>query len=425
MHRRIQARWLTVATIAAAITLAACSSGGDEAAPATPPETVIVADDGTAALSVAADALPAGLTADDIAVERIDATATSGSPTTTLLAAYRLLPDGTEFARPVTLELSVELREGSSIVPLIFTGSTLEGFDSDSLALAFDPDTGLTTISLKLDHFSDVILIESGALIEVEIGTISDRAVGSTAPVEVTVTRGSYEWDRTEVLEYSDGARGFMIERATTVGGNEAGERWLFNGKWRATDPLTPSESMNPYRSFHPYSTSSVDVSESFTCNGTGDFLIGFTGTVGVHMAISTTTIIPDGSSFGPYESRIWTTQSAPVGGGASCVMPAIVASGAPPITMYTLSPEMSGGAMQYAWSGADCGTASGSTSKTYVWHHGSEECEHAGEAHPGTEISVLATRIPTGEGRTIELRCTYVSAAYGTGPKCTRTRTR
>ena len=175
----------------------------------------------------------------------------------------------------------------------------------------------------------------------------------------------------------------------------------------------------------YPYADSSVDVSESFTCNGEGDFLIGFNGTVGAHIRLSTTIVAPDNSSSGPSESIAWTTQSASVGGGANCVMPAIVASAAPPITTYTLSPELSGGAIQYAWSGADCGTATGSTSNTYVWSHGADDCEHAGEAHSDTEISVLVTKTSAEAGETIELRCTYVSAASGTGSKCERTRTR
>ena len=145
--------------------------------------------------------MPAGLTADDIAIERIDATATSGAPTTSLLAAYRLLPDGTEFALPVTLDVSVELREGSSLLPLVLTDSTIDGLDPATLTLDFHPDTGLTTISVTLNHFSDIIFIESGKLIDLDMGTISNRAVGSTAPVEVIVTRGSYGWDSARAFE--------------------------------------------------------------------------------------------------------------------------------------------------------------------------------------------------------------------------------
>lgn len=90
-------------------------------------------------------------------------------------------------------------------------------------------------------------------------------------------------------------------------------------------------------------------------------------------------------------------------------VAPRIVASAAPPITTYTLSPEVPS-ATHYAWSGADYGSVTGSTTNTVVWNHREDGCEHAGEAHPDTQITVLIS------AESFELRCKYRSAASGKG---------
>ena len=99
--------------------------------------------------------------------------------------------------------------------------------------------------------------------------------------------------------------------------------------------------------------------------------------------------------------------------------MPKIVASAAPPLTTYTLSPEIPS-ATHFVWSGADCGSVTDSIKSTMVWDHGREGCEHAGEAHPGTEITALVNGTFPISGESFELRCTYVSAASGEGEECT-----
>ena len=100
-------------------------------------------------------------------------------------------------------------------------------------------------------------------------------------------------------------------------------------------------------------------------------------------------------------------------------MMPRIVATLTAPLTTYQLSPALPDAGIEYRWTGADCGTTTGDTSATYVWSHGDENCEHAGEAHPNTtNLIVAAVTIPD-SGETFELVCPYISAATGKGPPC------
>lgn len=98
-----------------------------------------------------------------------------------------------------------------------------------------------------------------------------------------------------------------------------------------------------------------------------------------------------------------------------------IKATAAPPFTTYTLSPGIPVGASFFAWSGANCGSVTGSTTSTMVWDHGGAGCAHAGEAHPDATISLLLTGTFPISGGSFELRCIYTGAASGEGPECTR----
>ena len=100
--------------------------------------------------------------------------------------------------------------------------------------------------------------------------------------------------------------------------------------------------------------------------------------------------------------------------------MPKIVASAAPPLTTYTLSPEIPS-ATFFSWSGANCGSTTGITAKTMVWDHGGEGCEHAGLPHLDATISLFMTGTFPISGEVFELRCNYTGAASGEGGSCTR----
>ena len=116
-----------------------------------------------------------------------------------------------------------------------------------------------------------------------------------------------------------------------------------------------------------------------------------------------------------------------PAGGTAStsfsvtCVGPKISADAAPPLTTYTVSPGVPAGVSFFAWSGANCGSVTGSTTDTMIWDHGAADCEHAGVGHPDATISLfMSGQLPV-SGRAFELRCTYPGALSGDGPECVR----
>ncbi len=85
--------------------------------------------------------------------------------------------------------------------------------------------------------------------------------------------------------------------------------------------------------------------------------------------------------------------------------------------TTYSIDVDFADG-YRFVWSGPNCGETTGIDLRTMIWVHGSDDqdkvCEHAGEAHKGTIISVLVVAT---DGR--EWRCTIDGAATGTGELC------
>ena len=93
-----------------------------------------------------------------------------------------------------------------------------------------------------------------------------------------------------------------------------------------------------------------------------------------------------------------------------------ITAVASPPITTYHIAIAHGTGAL-FAWGGGDCGSVTGTVTNTMVWNHGAADCTHAGVDHPNTVISLRF--LLRGALDDVEWRCTYTSAASGTGPRC------
>jgi hypothetical protein len=190
-------------------------------------------------------------------------------------------------------------------------------------------------------------------------------------------------------------------------------------GSFEASGPIKPSE----VEDAPPLTTLSGDTfayavpAEEFECTSGGSANVKYDGTARYHAATVFVDSVGRVDDEGLENRTEFTTESSE---SVQCVMPRIAASAAPPFTTYTLSPGIPGGTTSFGWSGANCGSVTGSTTNTMVWDHGSEDCEHAGEAHPDATITLLVTGTFPVSGESFELNCTYTSAASGEGPDCT-----
>ncbi len=187
-----------------------------------------------------------------------------------------------------------------------------------------------------------------------------------------------------------------------------------------ASGPVVPTEVVDrpPLTGGMNQATFTIPA-ETFECTAAGSVRVDYRGTAGYH--VMPVDVAEAWVLYGELQDR--TEEIVKSSESVQCVMPRITAAAAPPFTTYTLSPGIPGGASFFAWSGANCGSITGSTTNTMIWNHGEEGCEHAGEAHPDATISLLITGTFPVSGESYELRCTYPGAASGEGPECTRIR--
>lgn len=273
----------------------------------------------------------------------------------------------------------------------------------------FDPATKTLTASIQLTHFSTVIFtyVENPFEADMQVSAL-EVPFAEAFDVTVAVTRGP---DPVDLIEFYEGEQAnAYIHLADTP--------WLLSGSLSGEGSVRPRtiEDVPPPISV-PGATFTIPT-QAFDCASPGGGSVSFDGPVQYQQRVVWS--VPGyGVTGEDLEDK--TANVAASSGEIECVMPAVVASAAPPITTYTLSPELPS-ATFFAWAGADCGSITGSTTSIMIWSHGSEECEHAGEAHPGTEISVLIAGDLPASGGFYEIRCTYRSAASGRGPACAPT---
>ncbi len=400
-----------VALLAAA--LAGC--GSQEAAPATTVEdapaerdtATVEAGDGSAVLSIPAGALPEGVTLEDIEIREVSDdpdlfVATEGDPP---LAVFRLEPDGLQFSEPVTLtvQLQVEDPSGQLFAVHVFGDEAELITDVES---EVDPESNMLTASMQLTHFSAVWVTYVANVFEVEVSaSASEVPVGGTFEVSVVVTRTA--------------EAGQLIETLTVPAGefyhSMTDDPWQLEGSMSGAGPIAPKEVEDIPSLTSVSGPTFIVPPEEFECASAGPAHTVYAAAI--HYQLRAVVVVQD---YGGLESEP-SARTANIKGFSNqvqCVMPKIVASAAPPLTTYTLSPEIPS-ATSFGWSGADCGSVTGSTTSTMVWSHGEEGCEHAGEAHPGAQISVLVSGTFPVSGESYELRCTYRSAASGEGVEC------
>ena len=356
--------------------------------------------DGNATLEIPAGALPPGVTPNDISITQIE------GPSEERFAVYRLEPDGMVPLEPLILTVTVDLAEGEgvSVAVVDADGNPVDGA-AEIVGFARATDDGPLDLLVRVHHFSGWIIGKVDEHFRVDIEPVDDQAVGTTFTVHARVVR-----DPQMLITYTS------RDGVLWVGTNEDVDGSWLGGRWRASGPISPNEAYNPGpggSERYAAEQDEVVVEQQFPCDANGDFAISFRVGAGLYMELrqqGSASSTMSHSTFGHLPRVSWS---------AKCVMPKIVASAAPPFTTYTLSPEIPS-ATSFAWSGANCGSVTGSTTSTMVWNHGEEGCEHAGEAHPDAQISVLVSGTFPVSGESFELRCTYVSAASGEGPECT-----
>ena len=302
-------------------------------------------------------------------------------------------------------------------------GDTVTGLGPGAITLQPDPDTGLTRVTAEIEHFSTYYVQLVSFRTTFTPGTVGDQPVGATFEASGRVSPPVDEGLVIRESEFDDGRQVVRISSATTADVTGWGN---IRAYWIATGAVSPSSGTFLDMTRHPPDAGESVAGQSFTCTEPGDFAIRMSVSAGVATNVTVWTLISGGQVSPPLtdswfiraslETAVWSS---------SCVMPRIVATLTAPLTTYTLSPalpDVSDDGIEYAWTGADCGTTTGDTAAAYVWSHGDEDCVHFGVAHPDTTILlVVAVTVPHRES--FELRCTYISAATGEGPLCEQRR--
>ena len=241
---------------------------------------------------------------------------------------------------------------------------------------------------------------------------IPDVNVGEAFTAQVVVRPGDWEAEsisRTFFVGEDAPPPIMRLSIFTTTG------EWTLAGDFRAAGPVTPTDGKNPDPRLAFADQTAFLVEQAFTCTAVGPFTIGYTADA--ELAISLRVVQTQGGEvlsdaletpFGP--QAVLAIGLATLSG---VCRDQIVAQAAPPITTYSV--DTPGDAGTFTWSGADCGFVTGSTTNSMVWNHGEEDCVHLGQAHPTTVITLVMVIDE------IEWRCTYLSAASGTGSPCER----
>jgi len=172
-----------------------CSSGGETLTGVSqmvgPGGGQVVSADGDLTLDIPAGALPADT---EITVRNLDPAAVgAGFPGLEVAGAYEFGPDGLVFQQPVTVTLrldQVPVGPGGVLqaeVVSLFSDSGTGPELADAQEIRADAETGATTLTAQIAHFSNLVKVKAG--IKVEVSGVPDTlVVGKIFNVEVSVS---------------------------------------------------------------------------------------------------------------------------------------------------------------------------------------------------------------------------------------------
>ena len=359
---------------------------------------------GEISVSIPPSALPVGVSPSDLKIENISADdLVTPIEDADVVAAYRLLPDGLVLSEPaaVTLQVPAESLSGG----LLLVHLTNEGLSPiDDLTVTIDDAGEVATLEATITHFSDLTAIQANFF---DIGLNLFEfvyKVGESFPVSVSVHATQRGWG------YEELEHGF-----TTV---KAADPIILSGFWTGKPPAllpnlvedrpSPSPLAGDYSNTQLFTCEEEARGVSLVYRGSLSYTIEqrYFGDNGREAARG---IPGGGATIDIFEQET-----------VDCVtIPPIDAVFVDSIstTTYSIDVDFTDG-YRFVWSGPNCGETTGIDLRTMLWIHGGDDqdkvCEHAGEAHEGTIISVL---VIASDGR--EWRCTIDGAATGTGELC------
>ena len=359
---------------------------------------------GDVTLSIPKDALPEGVSPSDVKIENIGAEDLAVSiEDADVVAAYRLLPDGLVLSEPATV--SLQLPAASLSGDLLLVHLTAEGLSPiDDLKVTIDDAGEVATLEATITHFSDLTAVQARFF---DIGlnlTEYVYKVGESFPVSVSVRSTGRGWG---LQEFEKGI--------VTV---KAAQPMLLFGFWTGKAPALLPDLVDERPSISGFEGSYTNT-QMFTCaEEARGVSVVYRGNLSYFLEQQA--LADDGSR---------AARDIPGGGGEIAIFEqeSIDCVLVPPIdavfvdsistTTYSIDVDLTDG-YRFVWSGPNCGETTGIDLRTMLWIHGGDDqdkvCEHAGEAHKGTIISVL---VVAPDGR--EWRCIIDGAATGTGELC------
>ena len=390
--------------------------------PASSPPVQVTSADTSATLEIPRGALPQGMDPAELTISDGPVPVLEGGDPPVI--AVQLEPSGLTFPAPIFLSAPVALGPGEMPIPVLLSQERGVEFVPGATIDSDRDDLGRVIVNFPIDHFS-VAAIYAGApaMFSVQPIPVGEVTIGDEFFfAEAIFTRLDFEFEVTIttpdefILPPEGTAKQIVRIRPELMRGFWA----ILLDRFEVQIGSVREVAFNLFASNASVARSTLTDSERWLCEAPpGPFSLRVSGKGINPTTLRTISVAEDGDILADKTFEGSTEQERPValiaGTCIAPVIPAIVAVLTAPITTYTVDIPADAG-IHFLWSGWDCGSVTGSTSNTMVWNHGEEGCEHAGEAHPSTQIALLVA------SDAFEIRCTYLSAASGTGPPCEQT---
>lgn len=388
----IRTRAIAVVACVLAVVLASCGGGQGSASNgggAPSAAQVFHSDDGTADLSIPADAWPAGMDHNSVKITRVaaanaDVTAVDGRAP---VAIYQLEPAGTQFKKPVSISIGGIAQDGDVVQALLLSTGNQAQLALDTAVVPDSNGSGFR-VTTTVPHFSQLVVDENGRLTM----QLPDSA-SLTEPFTATATL-SWAGNEAFVMSHKPGVSD-VVWRST--------ERSLA-GDFSASN-ATPAQ----IKDAPPKSA----IGFSFTATGTFTCVKAGQATVTYHAVLTETTDVDP-----PYQGHSVDAHQFTVTGRVACgpnrppVVTQLKATLAAPVTTYTVTAsDPDGDPLTYQWkmAGEACGTSNvpwTQTGPVVKWSHSDQSPDNC--QHTGTDHAVI-TSVTVSDGRGGSVQCVIV----------------